>query len=52
VDEADATFVKLELVAEIGFTEWTEAGGLRHPRFLSLRRDKTAKDVARKRPES
>jgi bifunctional non-homologous end joining protein LigD len=52
VDEAGVTFVRPELVAEIGFTEWTKAGRLRHPRFLGLRRDKATKDVTRERPES
>ena len=50
VDE-DATWVRPELVAEIGFTEWTSAGKLRHPRFLGLRRDKAAKDVVRETAE-
>jgi bifunctional non-homologous end joining protein LigD len=36
-----------ELVAEIAFTEWTTAGQLRHPRFLGLRTDKSAKQVVR-----
>ena len=52
VGEATATFVEPELVAEIEFTEWTEAGRLRHPRFLGLRRDKAPRDVTRERPES
>jgi bifunctional non-homologous end joining protein LigD len=52
VDDARVTFVRPELVAEIAFTEWTEAGRLRHPRFLGLRRDKPAKRVTRERPES
>ena len=52
VDEAGVTFVRPELVAEIGFTEWTEAGRLRHPRFLGLRRDKAAQDVTREMPEN
>lgn len=46
VDEA-ACWVRPDLVAEIGFTEWTQAGKLRHPRFLGLRRDKPAEDVTR-----
>jgi ATP-dependent DNA ligase len=37
------------LVGEFGFTEWTSAGRLRHPRFLGLRRDKKAADVIRER---
>ncbi|HEY0948630.1 non-homologous end-joining DNA ligase [Nocardioides sp.] len=36
-----------ELVAEVAFTEWTTAGQLRHPRYLGLRADKSAKDVVR-----
>jgi len=40
-------FVKPELVAEIGFTEWTRDGRLRHPRFQGLRHDKPARDVVR-----
>lgn len=38
------------LVAEVGFTEWTGDGKLRHPRFLGLRTDKDPKDVVRERP--
>lgn len=49
VDEA-ALWVRPDLVAEIGFTEWTEAGRLRHPRFLGLRRDKPAREVTRETP--
>ncbi|MGH7549493.1 MAG: non-homologous end-joining DNA ligase [Gemmatimonadota bacterium] len=37
------------LVAEVGFTEWTSDGKLRHPRFLGLRRDKDPKAVVRER---
>jgi len=47
-DEKDVTWVRPELVGAFGFTEWTEAGKLRHPRFLGLRRDKDANDVVRK----
>jgi DNA ligase D-like protein (predicted ligase) len=39
-----------ELVAQIGFTEWTRDGMLRHPRFLGLRDDKRPADVVRERP--
>jgi bifunctional non-homologous end joining protein LigD len=41
-----------ELVAQIGFAEWTSEGRLRQPRFLGLRDDKRAADVVRERPES
>ncbi len=40
-------WVKPELVGEVGFTEWTKDGKLRHPRFMGLRRDKNPKDVVR-----
>lgn len=49
VDE-DAHWVRPDLVAEIGFTEWTGAGKLRHPRFLGLRRDKPSEKVVREEP--
>ena len=32
-------------VGQFGFTEWTKAGKLRHPRFLGMRNDKEAKNV-------
>ena len=41
--------MKPELVAQVGFTEWTGAGRLRHPRFLGLRDDKSASEVVRER---
>ena len=40
-------WVKPKLVCEVGFTEWTSSGKLRHPRFLGLRRDKPAKKVVK-----
>jgi bifunctional non-homologous end joining protein LigD len=43
----DATWVEPELVAQLGFAEWTTAGRLRHPRFLGLRFDKPARSVVR-----
>ena len=43
-------WVRPELVVQVGFTEWTGDGKLRHPRYLGLRRDKQAKDVVRERP--
>jgi bifunctional non-homologous end joining protein LigD len=42
-----ATWVEPELVAQIGFTEWTADGRLRHPRFLGMREDKAAREVVR-----
>jgi bifunctional non-homologous end joining protein LigD len=43
----DVHWAEPELVAEVAFTEWTTAGQLRHPRYLGLRTDKSAKDVIR-----
>jgi DNA ligase D-like protein (predicted ligase) len=47
IREHGVTWVKPELVAEVGFTEWTRAGRLRHPRFQGLRDDKPAREVVR-----
>lgn len=44
---SQARWVRPELVVEVGFTEWTDGGRLRHPRFLGMRRDKDAGDVVR-----
>lgn len=44
-------FVAPELVGEVGFTEWTGQGKLRHPRFEGLRRDKPPEEVVRERPK-
>lgn len=49
-DGRDVHWVSPDLVCEVGFTEWTAAGRLRHPRFLGLRDDKPARDVVRERP--
>ena len=40
-------WLKPQLVAQIGFAEWTPEGRLRHPRFIGLRDDKKPKDVVR-----
>jgi DNA ligase D-like protein (predicted ligase) len=48
--ERGATWVRPELVAQVGFSEWTRDGRLRHPRFLGLRDDKAARDVVREAP--
>ncbi len=50
LDEPDAHWLKPELVAQIGFTEWTRDGKLRHPRFLGLRTDKPARQVVKEVP--
>jgi bifunctional non-homologous end joining protein LigD len=43
----DIQWVSPKLVAQVGFSEWTSAGLLRHPRFLGLREDKPAREVRR-----
>ncbi len=42
-------WVKPKLVAQIGFTEWTGDGKLRHPRYLGLRDDKKPEEVVREK---
>lgn len=42
-------WVRPELVAQVGFSEWTPDGKLRHPRYLGLRDDKSPKQVVRER---
>ncbi len=42
-----AHWVGPELVAQVGFAEWTRDGRLRHPRFLGLREDKSPREVVR-----
>ncbi|HYK70694.1 MAG TPA: non-homologous end-joining DNA ligase [Streptosporangiaceae bacterium] len=43
-------WIRPELVGQVGFSEWTSAGQLRHPRYLGMRRDKEARSVTRERP--
>ena len=40
-------WVRPELVAQVGFSEWTGDGKLRHPRYLGLRDDKRPDEVVR-----
>jgi bifunctional non-homologous end joining protein LigD len=47
----EAKFVDPELVAEVEFSEWTNAGTIRHPSFKGLRDDKDANAVVRESPE-
>jgi bifunctional non-homologous end joining protein LigD len=42
-----AHWVAPKLVAEVGFSEWTPDGKLRHPRYLGLRNDKAPEEVVR-----
>jgi DNA ligase D-like protein (predicted ligase) len=43
----DIQWVAPKLVVEVGFSEWTSAGLLRHPRYLGLRDDKAPREVRR-----
>jgi DNA ligase D-like protein (predicted ligase) len=43
-------WVRPELVAQVGFSEWTRDGRLRHPRYIGLREDKPAAEVVREVP--
>lgn len=47
IRERDVHWVEPELVAQIGFTEWTREGLLRHPRYTGLRNDKDPREVVR-----
>jgi bifunctional non-homologous end joining protein LigD len=44
-------WIQPRLVAEVGFSEWTTTGELRHPRFQGLRDDKDPADVVREMPQ-
>jgi bifunctional non-homologous end joining protein LigD len=46
-EEAQVTWVRPELVCEIGFTGWTKGNLLRHPVFLRLRDDKPAAEAVK-----
>jgi bifunctional non-homologous end joining protein LigD len=46
-----AHWMRPELVAQIGFAEWTSDARLRQPRFLGLRDDKSPAEVVRERPQ-
>ena len=43
----EATYCEPELVAEVGFSEWTHTGTLRAPRYLGLRDDADPREVTR-----
>ena len=49
--ELAAIFAEPELVAEVEFAEWTEAGTMRHPTYRGLRDDRPAAEVVRERPD-
>ncbi len=48
---ARVTWVKPELVCEVGFSGWTEDAVMRQPVFLRLREDKAAREVVREQAE-
>jgi bifunctional non-homologous end joining protein LigD len=50
IRERHVTWVTPKLVGQVGFSEWTRDGRLRHPRFLGLREDKAASEVVREAP--
>jgi bifunctional non-homologous end joining protein LigD len=45
-----ARWSKPKYVAEVEFTEWTDAGDIRHPSFRGLRKDKKPEECVRERP--
>jgi bifunctional non-homologous end joining protein LigD len=47
IPERNPHWVRPELVAEVGFSEWTTDGRLRHPAFVGLRDDKDPRRVVR-----
>ncbi|HEY1381038.1 MAG TPA: non-homologous end-joining DNA ligase, partial [Gemmataceae bacterium] len=51
-DHDGVHWARPELVAEIGFAEWTQNDLLRQPRFEGLRTDKSPRQVRRERPRA
>ena len=43
----ECRWIKPKLVCQVAFVEWTDAGNLRHARFIALRDDKKATQVVR-----
>jgi ATP-dependent DNA ligase len=43
----ECRWMKPELVCQVAFVEWTDAGHLRHCAFIALRDDKNPAEVAR-----
>lgn len=47
IREPTAHWIRPELVIQVGFSEWTREGRLRHPRYGGLRTDKPPVEVVR-----
>jgi len=47
IKKRDVHWLEPRLVCEIGFSEWTKDGKLRHPKYLGLRIDKEAKNIVK-----
>ncbi|MBA3961422.1 MAG: hypothetical protein H0X40_05920 [Chthoniobacterales bacterium] len=43
----ESRWIRPELVCQVAFVEWTENGHLRHCKFIAMRDDKDAREVAR-----
>ena len=46
-DMTAVSWVKPKIVVEVSFVEWTRDGLLRHPEFISVRDDKSPREVRR-----
>ena len=46
-DMAELQWLHPKVVAQVGFTEWTTSGMLRHATFMGLRDDKSPKEITR-----
>jgi bifunctional non-homologous end joining protein LigD len=51
IKEKEVHWLEPELVAQIGFEEWTDHGKLRQPRYEGLRYDKSPRDVVKEVPK-
>lgn len=49
-ESRDVTWVEPELVAEVGFSQWTDDDRLRHASFQGLREDKQPSQITREQP--
>jgi bifunctional non-homologous end joining protein LigD len=43
-------WIEPKLVCEVRFSDWTDDGGIRHPAFLGLRRDKKPEECRKEKP--